>query len=222
MVVFDVGGVPTGFCTGSLIAPTVVLTAGHCTKNASGARIWFDSTVTDPNWPFGGGTSIEATHIYTNPGLCLGCVPGLPGLDTHDQGIVILSKEVTDKGFALLPAQGFVDTLPMMTDITVVGYGAQGKTRGIPPHEWLIDGSRYFAPTKLIQSDDVISAEFVKLTANPAQGSTCVGDSGGPAVLGNIVLAVTSFGMSVNCRSVGYSDRIDTADNLAFSHSHLQ
>jgi hypothetical protein len=223
VLVFDVGGQPAFLCSGSLIAPTVVLTAGHCTTGTTGARIWFDSTITDPKFPFGGGTSIEATAIFTNPNFCIGCAPGLPGFDTHDQGIVILSTPVTDKGFALLPSLGLVDALPMKTTITLVGYGGQVHTRGTPPHEWLINGSRYFAPTQLIQSNDVISAEFVKLTANPAQGKggTCFGDSGGPDLLGNIVLAVNSFVTNGNCAGVTYSNRIDTADALGFIESHL-
>ncbi|MBZ5514215.1 MAG: S1 family peptidase [Acidobacteriia bacterium] len=223
VLVFDVDGEPAWLCTGSLIAPTVVLTAGHCTDGAAGARVWFDSQVTDPNFPYGGGTSIEATAIHTHPDFCIGCARGLPGFDTHDVGIVILSEEVTGKGFAALPTQGFVDLLPMNTAVTLVGYGGQEQTRGIPPHRWLINISRYFAPAQLVQSNDRMSDEYIKLTANPAQGKggTCFGDSGGPDLLGNIVLAVNSLVTNGNCAGVTYSNRIDTAYALAFIDSFL-
>jgi len=43
----------------------------------------------------------------------MGCGKGLPGFDTHDVGIVILSRPVTDRGFAVLPSLGFAGALPM-------------------------------------------------------------------------------------------------------------
>jgi hypothetical protein len=224
LVVFDVGGNPAYFCSGSLISPTVFLTAGHCTSGATAGRVWFESQATsDPRFPFSGGTSIEASAFHTNPGFCLGCARGLPGLDTHDVGVVILSQPVEDRGFALLPSPGFVDTLPMHTDVTVVGYGGQVQTRQRPPHIWLQNWMRYYASTLLIQSNDIFSDEFIKLTANPARGKggICFGDSGGPDLLGNIVLAVNSFVANGNCDGVTYSHRIDTPDALDFIRNFL-
>jgi V8-like Glu-specific endopeptidase len=42
LAVFDVDGSPSHRCSASLLTPTVVLTAGHCTEGTSAARIWFD------------------------------------------------------------------------------------------------------------------------------------------------------------------------------------
>jgi hypothetical protein len=59
LLVFDVApGQPAWRCSGSLIAPTVVLTAGHCTDGAVAARVWFYEDVTaahvpPPLYPFG-------------------------------------------------------------------------------------------------------------------------------------------------------------------------
>lgn len=224
IVVVDVGGQPTRVCSGSLIAPTVFLTAGHCLRSPapSGARVWFDSTITDPNFPYGGGTANEAAAIHVNPEFCgFGCSPGLSGYITHDQGIIILSTPVTDKGFAVLPTQGLVDTLPMNTAVTPVGYGFQEM---IPPHpQWAL--TRYFASSLLIQSNDVMSTQFVKTTANPAQGKGGLAfhDSGGPVLLGNIVLATFSEDQlgNPNFTGVEYSARVDTSDALAFIGSFL-
>jgi len=50
LVVFDVldgngNQVPSHRCSASLLTPTVVLTAGHCTDGTYAARIWFDEIV---------------------------------------------------------------------------------------------------------------------------------------------------------------------------------
>ena len=80
--------------------------------------------------------------------------------------------------------------------------------------------TRYYAPTKLVASNHVHSDEYIKLTANPAQGKggTCFGDSGGPDLRGrtNIIVAVNSYVTNMNCTGVTYSNRIDTEYALEF------
>jgi hypothetical protein len=219
-----------GRCSGSLLSPTVFLTAGHCTDGADLARVWFEPDLSDLSYPYpdcGPYECIEGTP-YTHPGFCIGCAGGLPGFDTHDVGIVVLSEPVTDVGFAALPTEGLVDTLAMMTDVDLVGYGVQWKAKdgGIPPYyRWTGYRTRFYAPVKLVASNHVHSDEYVKLTANPAQGKggTCFGDSGGPDLLGgtNIVLAVNSYVTSANCTGVTYSNRIDTEYALEFINDFL-
>ena len=50
LAVFDVldqngDPVPSHRCSASLLTPTIVLTAGHCTDGTAAARIWFDEIV---------------------------------------------------------------------------------------------------------------------------------------------------------------------------------
>ena len=218
MVVFDMGSMPAWATTGFLISPTVVVTAGHGTEGADAARVWFDSDLTgNGEFPYGGSTSTEGTP-YTHPDFCLGCAPGLPGFDTHDVGVVILDEPVYLSEYAELPTEGMVDGLAMMSDLDLVGYGVQWMSRGGGPPRWRGIPMRHFAPAKLVASKHTHSDEFIKLTANPAQGKggASFGDSGGPIFLEgtNIVLAVNSYITNYNATGVTYAQRLDIAPVL--------
>ena len=58
LMVFDVDGAPAWRCSGTLLSPTVMLTAGHCTFGTSGGRVWFEADVESGipgnGYPFGG------------------------------------------------------------------------------------------------------------------------------------------------------------------------
>jgi len=230
LLVFDAApGVPGWRCSGSLIAPNVVLTAGHCTDGAAAARVWFDEDVTYdavpfPLYPYGGPGSgaVEGTP-YTNPdygvGNPYGGGNGLPAFSYRDVGIVVLDEDVDVGGFAALPTAGQVDTLKNKTGIDFVGYGVKyqaqipGNQLPQPPpyYRWTGPRTRYYAPSELVSGKFVHSAEYMRLALNPGGGSggLCFGDSGGPDLLGgtNTVLAVNSYVTNVNCSGVGYSAR---------------
>ena len=196
-------------CSGSAISPTKFLTAAHCFDADRPASVSFKSGP-----PFGG-TFVSGTFI-PDPNWCPGCGPGLQGFDSHDVAVIILDQPVTLPRFAALPSLGLVDTIDMKAEVDLVGYGVQGFIRGGGPPLQIFTASRFFAPTQLVQSNNRASDEFIKLTANPAQGKggLCFGDSGGPDLLAgtDIVLAVNSFVTNGNCAGVTYSQRVDLPD----------
>jgi len=224
-------GGPCWRCSGALIAPDVVLTAGHCTDGADAARIWFYEDVTYDNvpfplYPFGGPGSgaIEGTP-YTNPDYRspenpYGGGNGLPAFSYRDVGIVVLDDPVDMGEYAVLPTAGLVDTLKNKTDMDVVGYGVQYKEgTGIPPYyRWTGPRVRLYAPSEMVSGKFVHAAEYMRLSLNPGGGTggTCFGDSGGPDLLGdtNMVLAVNSYVTNANCTGVGYSARVDIPEVL--------
>jgi len=245
LLVFDVApGQPGWRCSGALIAPNVVLTAGHCTDGAVAARIWFYEDVTYDNvpyplYPFGGlgSGAVEGTP-YTNPKYRSDENPygggnGLPAFSYRDVGIVVLDDDVDVGGFAQLPTAGLVDTLKNKSAIDFVGYGVQyqaqvpGSELPQPPpyYRWTGPRIRMYAPSEMVSGNFVHAAEYMRLALNPGGGSggTCFGDSGGPDFLGgtNTVLAVNSYVTNVNCSGVGYSSRVDIPEVLDWINGFL-
>jgi hypothetical protein len=236
----DVGNVPAWRCSGALIAPDVVLTAGHCTEGAAAARIWFYEDVTYDNvpfplYPYGGSGSgaVEGTP-YTNPNFGSGDQGnGLPGFSKRDVGIVVLDEPVFMDAMAELPEAGLVDTLKNKTDVDLVGYGVQyqaqipGNELPQPPpyYRWTGPRVRMYAPSALVSGNFVFSDEYMRLSMNPGGGSggTCFGDSGGPDLLGgtDTVLAVNSFVTNINCAGNGYSSRVDIPEVLDWIYEFM-
>jgi hypothetical protein len=246
LLVFDYApGAPGWRCSGALIAPNIVLTAGHCTDGAVDARIWFYEDVTYDNVPFplypyggAGSGSIEGTP-YTNPKYRSDENPygggnGLPAFSYRDVGIVVLDEPVYMDEYAELPEAGLVDILKNKTAIDFVGYGVQyqaqipGSELPQPPpyYRWTGPRVRMYAPSEMVSGKFVHAAEYMRLSLNPGggKGGTCFGDSGGPDLLGgtNTVLAVNSYVTNINCSGVGYSARVDIPEVLEWIEGFLE
>ena len=191
------------FCSGAAISPYIFVTAAHC-FNYEGEKVWvtFDP---EPLPPGNEEPIYYAGKWYPHPDFCLGCGPGLPGTDTNDVAVVVLDEPFLPKKYAQLPAEGLVDTLAMGTEVTIVGYGAQFYVVGGGPRQPVYLRTRYYALSNLITSKHKQSDEYIKLTANPAQGKggICFGDSGGPDLLEKegtaTILAINSYGTNYNC-----------------------
>lgn len=232
LLVFDTNGSPSHRCTGTLISPTVVLTAGHCTYGTSGARMWFDTDVSADRpangYPFGCtgvGTCVAAASIHTHPQY------DDNAFYLHDVGIVVLSQPV-NLGTGQLASLGTLDELSTRRGLqeqtfTPVGYGVQEIVPN--PNEQSALLIRYRATTRLISTRGTAgipagtSVLFTNNPGRPATGGTCFGDSGGPIFHGdsNVIVAVTSFGINSNCVGNGGGYRIDTADDQAFINGFL-
>jgi hypothetical protein len=226
LLIFDYGGGPAWRCSGTLISPTVMLTAGHCTDGAEGGRVWFDATQAEilaKGYPFGGSGAIEFSHIETHP-----LYPTAPFF-VNDAGIVILSEPVflaDPEDYGVLPEVDELDQLKTRRGkqnqmFTAVGYGLQQ----INPVFVEAERTRMVAYPHLIQINvPGFTGDFsILLSNNHSTGGTCFGDSGGPNFIGtsNVIGGVTSFGINGNCAGTGGVFRIDRQNVLDFINSWL-
>jgi hypothetical protein len=201
----------SGLCTGFVVAPTVVVTAAHCAADGETVAVYLDAAPA-PAFP-------TAVGILTrHPGFCAGCRPGLPGTLGHDLAVVELAAPVTLPRYAQLPSAGLSDRLPRRAPLTVVGYGVQGFLNAPGGKLPYSSFERTRATVELNPGAFAWRDEFLRISANKA--AVCFGDSGGPNLVGDTVVALNSYA-NRNCTGNTYSYRLDTPSALAFVSGFL-
>ena len=198
------------FCSGTLIAPDVFLTAAHCTAAIEQfgwdfVGVTFDS-VFDPD------TSVVYPGApHTHPDF-----PG-PSSDVKDIAVVVLDEEITSIQPARLPRAGLLDRLANRDAglkgqrFTAVGYGATERTHepGSGAPVFGEGGRRMYS----VSTFAALNKTSLRLSQNPSTGDagTCYGDSGGPNFLGNsrVIVSITITG-DIVCRATNVTYRLDT------------
>jgi hypothetical protein len=168
-------------CSGVLVAPTVLATAGHCGADGERVSVSFDSKLGD-------GWSLQAGTLRVDPAR------------RADLAVVVLDHPAAVAP-ASLPQGNAVDALVRGSAVTSVGYGY--SSRGADG-SWVYDGYRRHADSPVKRSSRLY------LTVSTREAGPCLGDSGGPQLAGDTVLSITSSG-SKDCsgRAEGY--RLDSA-----------
>jgi len=184
-----------GSCSGTLIAPNVVLTAQHCIAPSSGGgSVLCGDTLFGSAYPADQLYVTTRTSFTQNPSDYHGSIevlvpPAGSAFCGNDQALVILAQPI-DASEAT-PAVPRVDE-PLVADeeYYAVGYGAQYDSNNAP------SGTRHRRDALFTQCvGDTCSGNSIASTEWLGDTGVCQGDSGGPAFdLFNRVHGVASRG----------------------------
>lgn len=217
-------------CSATLVSPTVVLTAAHCTSGTLGKTlVTFDSVIAeqppapfpvaaDPTVGFTAAEIAAAGYLsgtaYTHPDYS----DFTDTANWNDVGVIVLDQPVAShgSGYPQIAPVGTLDAIKTSnlskTLFTAVGYGTEvrkpesGPQKPQPMSYPLI--RRY-----VDMPGQKLTPQILQTNGNPndtrGTGGTCFGDSGGPVFLGTQLVAVTSYGYTDNCRYLGGYQRVD-------------
>lgn len=214
-VISNAGFGPQVICSGTLIAPDVFLTAGHCTAFLESIRVRDVWVTFDPS--FDADSPLIHGKYTTHPLFASGGQS-----NTFDLAVIELDAVVAGITPARLPPLNYLNTISLKNQrFTAVGYGTvrEDKTKG--PQTLFFDSMRRYAD----QGFRSLTKSWLNLSMNPSVGSggTCFGDSGGPHFVGstNLVVSVTVTGDRF-CRATDVTYRVDTLSARNFLDDFLK
>jgi secreted trypsin-like serine protease len=196
------------YCSGTLISPTVFLTAAHCAEDGERVGVTFDTAYEAGDKVYYG--RFEADPLYNQAQS-----------DPHDIAVVVFDRPIRGITPATLPTADSLSSLSGTQTFTSVGYGAYEVTKGPGGRQFLYDDVRMMATGTLNSTNP----SWLRISMNPSTGNggTCYGDSGGPNFLATtqILAAITITGDAV-CRSTNVVYRLDTESARTFLAEYVE
>ena len=205
------------FCTGSLVSPTVFVTAAHCvvtpyTPAGSQFYVTFAPELLARNIKI-----IKATGYAFDP------LYGHDVANLHDLAVILLPASATKGMVPLqLPEAGELDRLAAQGALSKalfvnVGYGESSSRTGNPNVGFGWDGKRNMSKSEFMGLQPTWLGLLMNTNAT-GEGGDCYGDSGGPKFLDNNpnkIYATVTTG-DYPCRATTWDWRLDTPEARAF------
>ncbi|MFI7132346.1 trypsin-like serine protease [Nonomuraea sp. NPDC050153] len=198
------------YCTGTLISPTVFLTAAHCGEpKQKTAKVSFVDR-------YKRGAQLYSGRYIPDPRFSAKS-------ELHDMAVVLFDKPILSIKPAQLPPAGLLDLLKAENKLesarfTPVGYGSLQPTMRKPRDQRFHYTDTRHQATISFKS---MTRRWLNLSlSTKGDGSTCFGDSGGPNFLGGVtshlLIATTISGADDACRKTNYDYRLDSASARQF------
>lgn len=214
-------------CTATLVSPTVLVTAAHCTTGTLGKTlVTFDSVIAEqPPSPFP--VAADPTKGYTQAeleqaGYKSGTASTHPAYSNftdlnnwNDVGVIVLDRPVSIAPARIAPANylnAYQQPKLNSTIFTSVGFGTEVRKADSGPQK--PTPMSYPIIRRVAQEPgQKLTPQILQVNGNEndnrGTGGTCFGDSGGPTFLGGFQVTVTSYGYTSNCRYLDGLQRID-------------
>jgi hypothetical protein len=182
-------------CTGSVIAPTFVVTAAHCVVSDSKVQSVAVATGTHDLTRVSAGTgqAISASHVAIDPDYD-------PGTAAHDAAVLTLATPTAAAAVPIATADE-IKVLGPGTPLTIAGWGltTKGDSGATPPQLQYatvqLQDSHYCEAT--LGKINVFDPRLWLCTDTPSHAvGTCHGDSGGPLLWTNPAGVVELIGLT--------------------------
>jgi hypothetical protein len=222
-------------CTATLVSPTVLVTAAHCTFSVEGrTAVTFAPLIANapPSGlpvaatPAAGYTQAEASSAgyVSGTGVTHPDYSDFTDMDNwNDLGVVVLDQPVAGITPMEFAPVGTLDAIASSqlrkTLFRAVGYGTEVRKADSGPQK-PTPMSYPIVRRYVDMPGQKLTPQILQTNGNEhdnaGTGGTCFGDSGGPVLLNGKIVAVTSYGYTANCRYLGGYQRVDIPVSRTF------
>ncbi len=219
-------------CTGTLVAPEVVMAAAHCVEEDlitmgfgeiedalycvtfEEDQTWMMDQQYQGNAPLPD-DAVCGSHWIGHPDFDVNSMTDGPPANNNDVSLIFLDEAITDRDFAYVPQPGEGDQLVEQMTVDIVGYGMETADQNPWNPDPNLANHRMWAETFINE----LGTHEMQIGDDATTGRKCHGDSGGPTyatldtefLVHERVIGITSRAYSAqeDCNIGGVDMRVD-------------